>query len=165
MKNNNIYIYIYIYSYIYIYIYIYIHIHIYIYIYILATAPQPSAPADDRRRADPWCCRLDRDTPNLPTKISPAKIRRLKLSGKSPVDMRMKPLKLKIMFESNPLKSRILVRRSAVTRHVRVLFCVTRPAKAVPARVRVHTRCSCACAMQCTRCMPLSLSLSMYMYM
>ena len=52
-------------------------------------------------------------TPNLPTKIIPAKIRWLKLPGKSPMDMRIPPLKLKILLESSPLKSRILVRRSA----------------------------------------------------
>ena len=52
--------------------------------------------------------------PNLLTKIIPAKIRWLKTSGKFPMDMRTSPLQIKILFESNPLKSRILVRRLAV---------------------------------------------------
>ena len=63
--------------------------------------------------AAPWT--LARHTPNLPGKIIPAKIRRLKVSGKFPtLDMRIPPLKHKIMPESSPLKSRILVRRLAV---------------------------------------------------
>ena len=37
-----------------------------------------------------------------------------KFPGNSPMDMRIPPLKLKILLESNPLKSRILVRRFAV---------------------------------------------------
>ena len=53
-------------------------------------------------------------TPNLPTEIIPTKIRRLELSGRFPVDMRVPPLEIKIQLESNPLKSRILVRRLAV---------------------------------------------------
>ena len=53
-------------------------------------------------------------TPNLPTKITSAKIRWLKLSGKVPMDMRIPPLRIKILLESNPLKSIILVRRLAV---------------------------------------------------
>ena len=52
--------------------------------------------------------------PNLPTKIIPAKIRFLKLSGKFPMDMRIPPLDIEMLLESNPLKSRILVRRLAV---------------------------------------------------
>ena len=52
-------------------------------------------------------------TPDLPAKIIPAKIRRLELSsGKSPMDTRIPQLKLKILLESNPLKSRVSVRRS-----------------------------------------------------
>ena len=42
------------------------------------------------------------------TMIIPTKIRRLNISGKSPVDMRIPPLKLEIMLASNLLKSRIL---------------------------------------------------------
>ena len=78
------------------------------------------------------------DTPNLPTKNNPTiyiyiymytstststhiyiyiythtKIRWLKVSSKFPMDVRMLPLTVKIMLESNPLKCRILVRRLA----------------------------------------------------
>ena len=53
-------------------------------------------------------------TPNLPTEIIPTKIPRLKLSGEFPADMRIPPLEIKILLESNPLKSRIFVRRLAV---------------------------------------------------
>ena len=55
-----------------------------------------------------------RHTPNLPTNIIPTKIARLKLPGKSPMGMRIPPLIIQIMFESNPLKSIVLVRRLAV---------------------------------------------------
>ena len=53
-------------------------------------------------------------TPNPPTKIIHAKIRRLETSGKFPMDMRVPPLEIKILLESNLLKSRSLVRRLAV---------------------------------------------------
>ena len=49
------------------------------------------------------------------TEIIPTKIRRLKLSGKFPEDMRISTLKFNTLLESNPLKSRILVRRLAVS--------------------------------------------------
>ena len=52
--------------------------------------------------------------PNLPTEIIPAKIRWLKISGEFPLDMRTPPLKSKMLLESNPLKSRIVVRRLGV---------------------------------------------------
>ena len=52
--------------------------------------------------------------PNLPTTILPAKIPWLKLSGEFPMDMRIPPLRIKTLLESNPLKSTILVRTSAV---------------------------------------------------
>ena len=42
-------------------------------------------------------------TPNLPTKIIPTKIRRLKHSGKSPVDLRIPPLKLTFNLRSPEL--------------------------------------------------------------
>ena len=58
--------------------------------------PQPRAPAD--------LC-----TPNLPTMIA-----WLKLARKFPMDLGIPPLKIKILPESSPLKSRILVRRLAV---------------------------------------------------
>ena len=53
-------------------------------------------------------------TPSLPTEITPARIPCFKTSWKSPTDMRIPTLKFKMMFESNPLKSGILVRRLAV---------------------------------------------------
>ena len=54
-------------------------------------------------------------TPNLPTKIIPIEIRRRKLSGTFPMGLRISPLNIEILLESNPLKSRILVRRLAVS--------------------------------------------------
>ena len=56
--------------------------------------------------------KIDR-TPNLP-KIIPARMRWLEPSGRFPTGLRMSPLGIKILLESNPLKSRILVRRLAV---------------------------------------------------
>ena len=41
--------------------------------------------------------------------IIPAKIRWLKLSGKSPMGLEIPPLEIKTLLESNPLKSRILL--------------------------------------------------------
>ena len=57
-----------------------------------------------------------RFTPNLSTKIIPTKIPRLKLklSGEFPMDLGIPPHKLKIMLESSPPKSRVLVRRLAI---------------------------------------------------
>ena len=52
-------------------------------------------------------------TPNFPIKIIPTKIAWLIISRKSPMDMRIPPLKTKILLESNPLNSRILVQRLA----------------------------------------------------
>ena len=48
-------------------------------------------------------------TSNLPTKIIPTKIAWLKILRKSPMDIRIPPRKFKIMLESTPLRSRILV--------------------------------------------------------
>ena len=45
------------------------------------------------------------NTATLPPKIIAAKIRRLKISCKPPMDMRVPPLTIKIVIESNPLKS------------------------------------------------------------
>ena len=53
-------------------------------------------------------------TPNLPTKIVPINIARLKLSGKSPMDLGIPPFLIKIMLESNSLKSTMLVGRLGV---------------------------------------------------
>ena len=43
------------------------------------------------------------DTPNLPTNIIPTKVAGRKLCGKSPTDMRIPPLRIKIMLESKTL--------------------------------------------------------------
>ena len=58
--------------------------------------------------------RQKENTPNLPTNITPTKIAWLKLSGKFPMGLGIPPLNIKIMLESNPLKSVMLVRRLAV---------------------------------------------------
>ena len=82
-------------------------IYIYIYIYkALATtrSRRPSSLAADESPV----------SPNLPTKIISTKIARLKTSRKSPMRLGIPPLKIKILLESNPLKSRIVVRRLAV---------------------------------------------------
>ena len=55
-------------------------------------------------------------TPKLPTKIIPAKICWLIISRKCPMELRIPSLNVKIMLESSPLKSSILVRRSAAER-------------------------------------------------
>ena len=48
-------------------------------------------------------------------RLSPTKIARLKPSGKSPMGLRILPLRIKLLLASNPLKSRILsIRRLAV---------------------------------------------------
>ena len=69
--------------YIYIYIYIYICIYIYTYrerdVYLVY-------PEETRSRR-----------PNLHIKVLPAKIRRLDISGKSPMDMIIPPLEIKIL--------------------------------------------------------------------
>ena len=49
------------------------------------------------------------NTPNLPTNIVSTNIARLKLSGKLPMYLRIPPLEIKIMLESNPVKSTMLV--------------------------------------------------------
>ena len=67
---------------------------------------QPEGPSD--------CFATQTRTHNLPTKTIPTKIHLLKISGKILMGMRIPPLKLKIMLESNPLKSTTLVRRLAV---------------------------------------------------
>ena len=60
---------------------------------------------------------VNRSTPNLPTKIIPTKIRWVNIYGKFPMDMRIPPLEIQVMLEPNPLRSRVLVRRLAVTRN------------------------------------------------
>ena len=50
----------------------------------------------------------------LPTKNLPAKIRCFIISGKSPMDVRIPPLRIEILLESNPLTSKVLVGRLGV---------------------------------------------------
>ena len=61
-------------------------------------------------------------TPTLPMYIIPTKIAWLKPSRKSPIDLKISPLKIKIMIGSNPLKSTMLVRGLAVI--VVCMFCL-----------------------------------------
>ena len=68
-------------------------------------------------------------TPNLPTNIIPTKVARLKISGKSPMDMMIPPPGIKILLESNPLKSVMLVGRLAVD--PRVCACGGRPRRGI----------------------------------
>ena len=67
------------------------------------------APGTDSGRAA-----MSRTTENLPTNIIPTKMAWLKLSGKSPMALGIPPLNFKILLESNPLKSIMLVRILAV---------------------------------------------------
>ena len=90
-------------------IYIYIHIYIYAYIHIYIYMSHMPKLRDRRPLAEPG-----EQTPNLSTKILPAKIRWLEMSVKFLMGMRTPPLDVKIMLESNPLKSRISARRLAV---------------------------------------------------
>ena len=46
---------------------------------------------------------------DLEANIIPSRTRWLKLSGKSPMDLRTPPLNIKILPESNPPKSRIVL--------------------------------------------------------
>ena len=130
------------YRYIYIYIYIYIyllHTHtIYKYIYmhtweelretqpvplvtpqVITQLPSPLhlcvGVALAKRVGKRWSTQL-LSTPNLPTKMIPAEISWLTNSGRNPMDIKMSPLKVEIMLKSNPLKSRVAVRRLAVAR-------------------------------------------------
>ena len=107
---HNIYIYIYIYTYTYclslsLYIYIYMCVYIYIYIYIYTYRVSLGQTLQFFVLVRPVSL----------LRIFPTKIRWLKLSGRFPVGMRIPPLEIKILLESNPLKSRILVWRLAVS--------------------------------------------------
>ena len=63
------------------------------------------------------CHRPDKNTPDLPTNIIPTNIARRKLSHKFPIDIRIPPLRIKIVLESSPPKSTMLVRGLGVTNH------------------------------------------------
>ena len=64
------------------------------------------------------------NTPSLPTNIIPTNIACVKLSGRFPVDMRIPPLKIKILLESDPPITRVLVRRLAVVRATGLIVCL-----------------------------------------
>ena len=70
------------------------YIHIYIYIYMCSHG--------SRQGGQMKLCSLS-GTPNLSTKNLLAKIHRLKISGKSHMDMRIPPRNIKILLESNLL--------------------------------------------------------------
>ena len=93
---------------------------IYIYIYMCCFPLPPVLLGEASLELSISACLGSADfpilTPDLPTNIIPAKIAWLKSSWKSPMDMRTPPLQIKILLESNPLRSRILVRRLAVPR-------------------------------------------------
>ena len=135
-----IYIYIYMHIYIYIHTYTCIYIYIYIYtcvyriicirllimfiVYLQARTSKvatfcpprpvprsggfpPPRPANAAKNSPPSISGGVRPISLL--RLSPLRCR-LKTSGEFPMDMRIAPLEIKIMIESNPLKSRILVR-------------------------------------------------------
>ena len=84
---------------------------------------------------DIWASPID--TPNLPTNIIPTGIAWVKLSGKSPLGLGTPPLKIKIMLESNPLKSKMLVGRLGVARDsAAVLLKSWRPV--LPRLISIH---------------------------
>ena len=103
---HNVYVYAYVYRYIHIYIYIhtyvytYTYTHMYIYIYVLIVY-----------YVILYC--LNSLRPISLLRLSPLRFLDSKLPG-DPVDMRIPPLKMTILLEPNPLKSRIVVRRLAV---------------------------------------------------
>ena len=146
-------IYIYIYNmYIYIYIYIHTHTYTCIYVCVLINHLKPpfhlslrvvktdmikvtrnlesdQAPFSHCLEHAPelttQCCvtRGFCPTLNLPTKNLPTKIAWLKLSRHFPMDMRIPPLNIKILLESNPLKPGILIRRLAIMARGGAIFC------------------------------------------
>ena len=75
-----------------VYIYIYIEREREIYICIVRNVRGAEVPRLGRRKTARTLGE-DSSTPNLPTKITPTKIARLKLSGKSPTGLGIPPLK------------------------------------------------------------------------
>ena len=134
----HVYVCIHVCMYVYVYIYIYIHRHTYIHVHnviscyvilignnlTLRLSQHCAVPVSVNKHNPPEqnmhfkmsaFNRCSKDlAPNLPTKIIPAKMRWLNISRKLPMDMRVPPLKTKILLESSPLKSRILVGRLCV---------------------------------------------------
>ena len=83
---------------------IYIHIYIHREMYILSARLLWET---NLRACSVQACS---NTPNLPTNITYAKIAWLKLSGKFSMGLGIPPLRIRILLESNPLKSRIYTR-------------------------------------------------------
>ena len=96
--------------------YMYNCIYIYIYRYLLYDLESGSVSLSSELSKGTFEVTPNLPTKIIPTKIIPTKIRWLKTSRKSPMDMRIPPFNIKIMLESNPPKSRILVRRLAVAK-------------------------------------------------
>ena len=67
-----------------------------------------SADMDAESSSSSFVLMTKLDRTGFASEIIPTKIRRLGISGKFPMDMRIPPLRTKIMLESNPLKSIIL---------------------------------------------------------
>ena len=82
----------------------------------------------------------EKRTPNLLTKVIPAKIAWFKLSGKFPMVMGIPPLKMKITLESNPLISGVLVRRLAAGPEFRSLMSGERVGRMLSAAASVGGR-------------------------
>ena len=90
----SLYIYIYMHIYIYIYIYIYIHKQTIFPLTAFTSVLQDRVPGSPDLTSGPA-----ESTPHLTTNIIPTNIARLRLSGKSPVDMRTASLQIKIVLE------------------------------------------------------------------
>ena len=118
-----------------IYIYIYIHTYLYIYLFIClfiytwlnkqqhGLMPHSRTPCKETSTsAHGWAAMniIKSNTSKIKVVVQqdcdiiPTKIDWLKLSGKSPMALGIPPLNLKIMLESNPLKSMMLVQRLGV---------------------------------------------------
>ena len=105
--------------YIYIYICISLSKYVYIYIYTHIHTYSGMVQTSEGSVGDPFGSTSIRHasashTPSLPTNIIPTQIARLELSGKSPMDMGIPPLNIKIMLESNPLQSTMLGRLGVI---------------------------------------------------
>ena len=107
-----------------------------------------------RRRRRP----VEDAVPNLPTNIAPSKIARVKLSGKFHMGLGIPPLKMKIMLESNPLKSIMLVEKLGVVPPVSGELpeppALHGGALALPTQLMLMLRCSGIVARICYKHLP-----------